>query len=101
MKSKLCLLPMFALCACATSTDSGNGLNRLYKEPKNCEYLYTLDSNVTMYKIANAYDYIEKTILDQKIIGDSYYVVNEDVNKESFLEPDNFKFKVKVYNCNK
>lgn len=104
MKKTFVLMSIFALSACATATDAGNGLNRLDTEPKNCEYLYTLDSSATSYKLAGAYDYLEKIILDQKTVGDSYYIVNQNIveNKDAVFGPKNtFKFKVKVYNCQK
>ena len=104
MKKIMIVSVLLVLSACATATDAGNGLTRLQSEPKNCEYLYTIDSSVTTYKISDAYDYVEKSILDQKKIGDSYYVSNETTleNDGAIFGPKNtFKFKVKVYNCNK
>lgn len=102
MKKIITLMSLFGLCACATATDAGNGLNRLDTEPKNCEYLYTLDTNATTYKLSGAIDYMEKTILERH--GDSYFIVNQNTveNKDAIFGPKNtFKFKVKVYNCNK
>ena len=104
MKKYMTIISLVALSACATTTDSGTGLVRLDSEPKNCEFLYTLDSNVTNYKLSNAYEYLEKTILEQEKIGDSYYIVKQDITEktDTFFGPDKtFKFKVKVYNCQK
>ena len=104
MKKSIMLMSLVALSACATATDAGNGLVRLDTEPKNCEYLYTINSSATTYKLAGAYDFLEKTILEQKTLGDSYYVVSQDVveNPDAVFGPENtFKFKVKVYNCQK
>ena len=101
---KVILLTAVLLSACATTTDIGNGLVRLDAEPTNCEYLYTLDSTATTYKLSGAYDYLEKTILEQEKIGDSYYIVNQGIkeNEDAIFGPKNtFKFKVKVYNCEK
>ena len=73
-------------------------------EPKNCEYLYTLDSSATTYNISDAYDYLEKSILEQNKFGDSYYISNEDILKNAgaiFGPRETYKFKVKVYNCKK
>ena len=100
---KIILLAFCVLAACAT-TDNGNGLNRFDKEPTNCKYLYTMDSSATSYKLAGAYDYLEQTILDQRIVGDSYFVVEQSTkeNPDAVFGPKNtFKFKVKVYNCAK
>ena len=104
MKKIISLLALVILSACATATDAGSGLNRLKTEPKNCEYLYTLDSNATTYKLDGAYEYLEKSILEQRKTGDSYYIVNQSIleNPDAIFGPKNtFKFKVKVYNCEK
>jgi hypothetical protein len=105
MKKSLILISVLGLCACMRTTDLGNGLTRLKSEPRNCEFLYTLDSSVTTYSIEEAYAYVEKTIVDQQSWkGDSYYVVNEEVvdNKGAVFGPDHvYKFKVKVYKCDK
>ena len=104
MKKSTAFILGIILAGCAASTGPGNGLTRLQYEPKNCEYLYALDSSVTTYKISDAYDYVEKSILEQKKTGDSYYVSNESVleNPGAIFGPKNtYKFKVKVYNCNK
>ncbi len=104
MKKILTLSSLIVLAGCATSTDAGSGLVRLDNEPKNCEFLYTLDSNVKNYKLSDAYEYLEKSILEQEKIGDSYYIVKQDITEipDTFFGPDKtFKFKVKVYNCQK
>ncbi len=104
MKKSIALISLIALAGCATTTGAGNGLTRLESEPKNCEYLYTLNSSVSTYKINDAYDYVEKSILEQKSLGDSYYIAEQSVSKNAgaVFGPDKtFKFNVKVYNCNK
>ena len=104
MKKLTVLSSLVVLYACAVATDAGNGLTRLDAEPKNCEYLYTIDSSATTYKLSGAYEYLEQSILEQQKIGDSYYIVNQNIfeNENAIFGPKNtFKFKVKVYNCNK
>lgn len=105
MKKTIALISLLGLCACATTTDNGNGLTMLTQEPENCEFLYTLDSVSTTYKIEDAYAYIEKSIIEnQMFFGDSYLIVDENVteNPGAVFGPGNtFKFKVKVYKCNK
>ena len=104
MKKTILFCAVLGLVSCATTEKPNNGLTRLETEPKNCEYLYTLNTTSTTYKLADAYDYLEKNILEQKTIGDSYYVVNESVidNAGAVFGPKHtFKFNVKVYNCNK
>ena len=105
MKKTVALMSLLALCACATTTNNENGLRVLSEEPKDCEFLYTLDSVSTTYKLEDAYAYIEKSILEnQMFFGDSYYIVDENVsdNAGAIFGPEHtYKFKVKVYKCNK
>lgn len=104
MKKIITCFSALAVAACAGTTDAGNGLTRLNAEPKNCEYLYALDSSASTYNIADAYDYLEKSILEQKKLGDSYYISNEDIleNVGAIFGPrKTYKFKAKVYNCKK
>ncbi len=102
MKKAFCLLCV--LTACATMTDAGNGLNRLKREPKDCEFLYTINSSATTYDIEDAYQYLEQNILDQEKHGDSYLVIKEETqaNPSAIFGPKNtYKFRTKVYNCEK
>ena len=106
MKKSIALLSLLGLCACTTTTESGSGLTRLTEEPKDCEFLYTLDSVVTNYNISDGYEYIERSILEQKsFIGDSYYIVDENITDNvgrTIFGPEHvYKFKVKVYKCEK
>ena len=102
MKKSFCLLVV--LSACTTMTDAGNGLNRLKQEPKDCEFLYTINSSATTYDIDDAYEYLEQNILDQEKQGDSYMIIKEEkqANTSAIFGPKNtYKFKTKVYNCEK
>ena len=95
---------LFVVSACATMTGAGSGLNRLNQEPKNCEFLYTLNSNATVYNIDDAYKSLETNILEQEKLGDSYLIIKEETvaNPGAIFGPKNtYKFKVKVYNCEK
>lgn len=103
MKKLVSICAFLVLCACAQSTGAGNGLTRLNSEPKNCEFLYTIDSSVSTYKIADAYDFIEKRIMEEKGFGDSYFIDQEDIMKNpgAIFGPKNtYKLKAKVYKCN-
>jgi len=106
MKKYICFISLIGLCACATTTERpDNGLTRLRAEPSNCQFVYTMDSSVATYKQEDAYDYMEKSILEQKMFdGDSYYIVDESIldNQGAVFGPEHtYKFKVKVYKCNK
>ena len=67
--------------------------------------MYNLNSSATVYKLPDAYDYLEKTILEQQQVGDSYYVEQEKIvdnkNRPLFGPEHTYKFKAKVYNCKK
>ena len=100
---KMVLLPVL-LAACTSTTDTNNGLNRLNTEPKDCKFLYTLDSSVSNYKIADAYNFVEKQIIEHDSIGDSYYIASskEVENPGAIFGPKyTYKMKVKVYNYKK
>ena len=102
MKKVFCLL--FLVSACAMTTGAGNGLSRLKDEPKNCEFLYTINSSATTYDIDDAYQYLEQNILEQEKQGDSYMITKEETqaNPSEIFGPKNtYKFKTKVYNCEK
>ncbi len=104
MKKTLVIALGLAAAACATTKDSDNGLVRFDGEPKNCEYLYTIDSSATTYQIENAYEYLEKTILEQGPNADAYYIETASIseNPGAVFGPKNtYKFKAKVYSCKK
>ena len=89
---------------CVAQNNMNNGLTQLMNEPKNCEYLYSMTSKATTYKQEDAYAYIEQSIVDQGGDGDSYLIESEEVlqnNGGMFAPEHTYKFKVKVYNCNK
>ena len=101
---RVMIFVLLCLAACATTTDEETGLTRLDVEPKNCENLYTIDTSVTDYDIENAYLFLEHKILEQHVIGDSYYIVQQETieNPEAIFGPkDTYKFKTKVYKCQK
>ena len=101
---KLLLLSLF-LGACATTVpEQDNGIVRLTSEPKNCEYLYNVDTTMTSYNVKDAYDFLEKRIIEQDGLGDTYYITGEETqeNEGAIFGPKNtFKVKAKVYKCKK
>lgn len=100
---KILFLPLL-LAACAGTTNTEKGIDRLTSEPKNCEFLYTMDSSVTDYDIEDAYNFVEERIIDKDNLGNSYYVseLKKIENTEAILGPKyTYKLKVKVYNCKK
>ena len=99
---KLLICSVFALAACVATTNTG--LTRLETEPKDCEFLYTIDTSFADYNMNKAYEFLEQKILEQHTIGDSYSIVKQDVseNLDAIFGPKSpYKFKTKVYNCKK
>lgn len=99
---KIFILSVLCLAACVQSIESCSGLKRLGSEPKDCEFLYTINTSVTNYNLEDAYDFLEKRIMEQHMVGDSYYIVQQETekNEEAIFGPENtFKFKTKVYKC--
>ena len=104
MKKITLCCAVLGLTACPTNTNTDNGLKMATTEPTDCEFLYNLNSSITNYRLMDKHEYIEKTILEQKQIGDTYYIVSEDItnNPGAVFGPEQtYKFKVKVYSCNK
>ena len=106
MKKTVFVLGLLALAACCgeSGTKEEPALVRLNAEPKNCEYLYMIDTNVSSYDIDDAYNFIEKRIVEENKLGDSYFIYTEDMVKNvgAILGPRNtYKIKAKVYNCKK
>jgi len=102
MKKLMLLSLVFFVSACAESDKIGNGLTRLNTEPANCEFLYTIDSSVSTYNLTDAYDFLEKRILEENSFGDSYYISMQDSvkNPGAIFGPKNtYKLKAKVYKC--
>ena len=99
---KILICSVFALTACAATTDTG--LIRLNEEPKDCEFLYTIETSFADYNMNNAYSFLEQKISEQRTIGDTYYIEKQDTfeNMDAIFGPKNtYKFKTKVYNCKK
>ena len=82
---KLLICSVFALAACVATTNTG--LTRLETEPKDCEFLYTIDTSFADYNMNKAYEFLEQKILE---------------NLDAIFGPKStYKFKTKVYNCKK
>ena len=90
---KILICSVFALTACAATTDTG--LIRLNEEPKDCEFLYTIETSFADYNMNNAYSFLEQKISEQRTIGDTYYIEKQDTfeNIDAIFGPKNtYKF---------
>ena len=90
------------LASCAWSSQEGSGLVKLDYEPTNCEFLYAIKSDFSGYSAQDAYNFVEKRIVEENALGDSYYIEKQDIveNTGAIFGPKNtYKIKAKVYNC--
>ncbi|MBO7644841.1 MAG: hypothetical protein J6S57_00885 [Alphaproteobacteria bacterium] len=102
MKNYVFLLIALSMVGCSAFTKPDNGITKLDYEPKNCTFLYEIKSNYSGYSEDAAYDFIEKRIVEENAVGDTYYITNQDIveNKGAVFGPQNtYKLKAMVYNC--
>ena len=103
MKKLSCLFVIFALVSCSWfAKEEKTGLIKLDYEPKNCEFLYEIRSDFTGYSEQDAFNFIEKRIVEENALGNTYYITKQDVveNEGAIFGPKNtYKMKAKVYNC--
>ena len=91
-----------ALVGCVQSTQEGSGLVRANAEPKDCEFLYAIKSDFSGYSEQDAFDFVEKRIVEENGFGDTYYIEKQDIveNIGAIFGPKHtYKIKAKVYNC--
>lgn len=102
MKKILYFIFVLVCTSCAWSTKEGYGLVKLDSEPKDCEFLYEIKSDFTGYSEQDAFDFVEKRIVEENAFGDTYYIVKQDVveNEDAIFGSKNtYKLKAKVYSC--
>lgn len=93
-----------AVAACAQSAKEETGLVRINQEPTNCEFLYSIKSDFSGYSEQDAFDFVEKRIVEENGFGDTYYIEKQDIveNIGAIFGPKHtYKIKAKVYNCKK
>lgn len=104
MKKSILFIIALSMVACAKSEKVDNGLVKLNAKPENCEFLYEIKSSFSGYSEDDAYDFVEKRIVEENAFGDSYYIASEDIveNEGAIFGPKNtYKLKAMVYNCKK
>lgn len=104
MKKIMFFMMILSVTGCMKSEKPDNGLRRLSAIPQNCEFLYEIKSQFSGYSAEDAYDFVEKRIVEENGFGDSYYIANEDIleNEGAIFGPKNtYKIKAMVYNCKK
>jgi hypothetical protein len=68
-----------ALAACTTTIKSEKGADRLVQvqdEPIGCQFLYKLESEVSVYNAEDARRYLENRIADQARRGNAYWITS-------------------------
>lgn len=71
---------LFAVCGCTTTIKSENGADQLVQladEPVGCQFLYKLESEVSVYDAADARRYLENRIADQARRGNAYWITSQ------------------------
>ncbi|MDR1361142.1 MAG: hypothetical protein LBJ18_02430 [Rickettsiales bacterium] len=103
-----CLLPFafcLALCACGNYIKNENGSEHIVKlngEPLNCNYLYKLESEVSVYDADDARRYMENRIADQARPGNAYWITSQRTrpNEWVIFGPERaFVLAANVYDC--
>ncbi|MCQ2562323.1 MAG: hypothetical protein MJ158_01750 [Alphaproteobacteria bacterium] len=100
---KFIFLFLLCLSACTNTVKKDYGLTKLNTEPSNCEFLYTISSNASVYTEIAAYEYLEQAIVSQDKNVDSYFVIKQSLqeNEDAIFGPKNtYKLQAKVYKCN-
>ena len=77
-------------------------LVRFDTEPTGCKMLYKMQTSASYYEIADAYRYVENTIVERGTNANAYWVENQTTqqNDWTMFGPErSFVFDVRVYNC--
>lgn len=105
MKKIFMLVPLFALAACGGMIKNENGsenLIQLAAEPVGCTYLYKIESEVSVYDVADARRYLENRIADNARAGNAYWVTSSRTRPNEWVVfgPERaFILTANVYDC--
>jgi hypothetical protein len=102
-------LLMFALAAAVAGCSGmiepevgSNDLVRLKAEPIGCQFLYKLESEVSVYDTKDAEQYLRNRIVDQQRRGNAYWIVSERTRPNDWVVfgPERaFIYTANVYSC--
>ncbi|MCL2338349.1 MAG: hypothetical protein FWC51_00120 [Proteobacteria bacterium] len=105
MKKFLLLAAACALFGCADVIEPGPSsadLVRVNAEPIGCQFLYKLETEVSIYDTRDAEQYLRNRIADQVRGGNTYWIVSERTrpNKWVVFGPERaFVYTANVYRC--
>lgn len=103
---KLYTLLFLGLCSCmgAPNVDYSGVLSRLETVPNTCFYLYKMDSSVSVYNEKDAFEYVEKSIVENERGGNAYAIEKQEIESipgAVFGPKNKYIISVKVYDCSK
>lgn len=106
MKKIFALLAvLFSVVACGGMIKNENGsqyLVQLDAEPIGCTFLYKIESEVSVYDVADARRYLENRIVDQARSGNAYWITSQRTkpNEWVIFGPErSFILVANVYDC--
>ncbi|MDR1697118.1 MAG: hypothetical protein LBR41_02780, partial [Rickettsiales bacterium] len=105
MKKIILYSLFFMLCACSGYIKNRNGSEYLVKlegEPVGCDFLYKIESEVSVYGMDDARTYLENRIADQARPGNAYWITSQRTHPNEWVVfgPErSFIMSANVYNC--
>jgi hypothetical protein len=105
MKKFLVIPLLLALVACGgwIKPEAGSeNLTRLESEPTNCQFMYRLEVEVSVYHRDDAERYLRNRIVDQHRRGNAYHIVSQHTrpNQWVLFGPERaFVISANVYDC--
>ena len=105
MKKLFAIIAGLMLAGCGGMIKNENGsqyLIQLDAEPAGCTFLYKLESEVSVYDVADARRYLENRIVDQARPGNAYWITSQRTkpNEWVIFGPERaFVLAANVYDC--
>ena len=96
---------LFTLSSCGgmiKNQNSSENLIQLTSEPTECVFLYKIESEVSVYDVADARRYLENRIVDQARPGNAYWITSQRTkpNEWVIFGPERaFVLVANVYDC--
>ena len=105
MKKIFAIVAGLLVAGCGGMIKNENGsqyLVQLEAEPVGCTFLYKLESEVSVYDVADARRYLENRIVDQARPGNAYWITSQRTkpNEWVIFGPERaFVLAANVYDC--
>ncbi|MDR0804053.1 MAG: hypothetical protein LBO08_03135 [Rickettsiales bacterium] len=103
MKKILFLALLVSACSGMIKNENGSeNLVKLNDEPVGCQYLYKLESEVSVYDAEDAQRYLENRIADQARKGNAYWITSQRTRPNSWavFGPERaFVLNANIYKC--